>query len=502
MVAGRESGRIQPAMDSFVVIALLIRQVLAAPGTGEVASLVRNAGELLRADQPAKALVLLQRARSLDSTQVELDRLTGQCLSRLGRWVPPDAGSDWTASDDRFGRAIRENPDSMFQVAGKLADAENLSGAMRIVWNLSRSHASKTSYIKAFGDLRARQETKVSFHRDLARKAQGRGEVSEAVDQWRLAYSARPEDPVLRDMLEKAERTREATLQWYTGDLRRSLDARDEASAMEILRKARIVLPDVGFFQVAFDSLDALRRSALAAKLRRIDSLVDQGSDQSAMDAMEALVESDPQESALAVAQSALQARIHKRRQRQKLDELSRSCDLAIQNGDLGKAEAVLADLKAAGAESPSIERIRARVDSLRETDRTSGAFNEALASARQALKAGDFAAGRSSLNKALTLKPDNPLAKGLLGSIANEKTAPPAAQKTVVAVPKSDLPSTSEQDAKKAKELLLTGVAAYRSGEYDKAIEDWKQVLVLDPGCVQAQKYLANVGLKQTRLK
>lgn len=489
-------------MESFVVIALLIRQVLAAPGSGEISGLVRNAGELLRADQPAKALVLLQRARSLDSTQVELDRLTGQCLSRLGRWVPPDAGSDWTASDDRFARAIRESPDSMFQVAGQLADAENLSGAMRIVWNLSRSHTAKASYLKAFGDLRTRQETKVSFHRDLARQAHGRGAVSEAADQWRLAYSARPEDPALRDMLEKAERTRETTLQWFRDDLRRSLAARDEESAMELLRKARIVFPDVATFQTSFDSLDASRRSVRMAKLAWIDSLADQGRDQQAMDAMEALVESDPQETALVVAQSALQARIHKRRQRQKMEELTRSCDQAIQSGDLGKAEAILADLKGVGGENASIDRIRARVDSLRETDRASGAFNEALASARQALKAGDFATGRNFLAKALVLKPDNSLAKGLLASIAGEKPAAPVPQKTVAAVPKSDVPAPSEQDAKKAKELLLTGVAAYRAGEYAKAIEDWKQVLVLDPGCVQAQKYLANVGLKQKRLK
>lgn len=489
-------------MDSFVVIALLIRLLVGAPGAGEVSVLVRNAGELLQADQPAKALVLLQRARSLDSTQVELDRLSGQCLSRLGRWVPPEAGSDWTASDDRFGRAIRESPDSMFQVANKLADSENLSGAMRIVWNLSRSHAAKASYIKAFGDLRARQDMKVAFHRDLARKAQSRGEVSEVVDQWRLAYSARPEDPALRDMLEKAELTRKTTLQWFLDELRRSLAGRDEESAMDLLRKARIVFPGVRSFQTVFDSLDAVRGSVRTAKLDWINSLADQGRDQQAMEAMEALVDSDPQEAALVVAQSALQARIHKRRQRQKLDELTKSCDLAIQNGDLGKAEAVLADLKAIGGENASIERIRSRVDSLRETDRASNAFNEALASARQALKNGDFATGRNFLHKALALKPENALAKGLLGSIANEKTASPVPPKVAAALPKTDVPSRRERDVDKAKELLLAGVAAYRSGEYAKAIEDWKQVLVLDPGCVQAQKYLANVGLKQTRLK
>lgn len=489
-------------MDSFVAIALLIRQLVGASGAGEVPTLVRNAGELLKADQPAKALVLLQRARSLDSTQVELDRLSGRCLSRLGSWVPPEAGSDWTASDDRFGRAIRENPDSMFQIANKLADSENLAGAMRIVWNLSRSHAAKASYVKAFGDLRARQEMKVSFHRDLARKAQGRGEVSEAAEQWRLAYSARPDDLSLRDMVEKADLTRTTTLQWFSDDLRRFLAQRDEESAMDLLRKARIVFPGVGSFQATFDSLYAARCSTWTAKLDRINALADQGRDQQAMDAMEALVESDPQEAALVAAQGALQARIQKRRQRQKMEDLAKSCDLALQNGDLGKAEALLADLKEIGGEGAAIERIRARVDSLRETDRVSGAFNDALASARQALKSGDFATGRIFLGKALALKPDNPLAKGLLGSIANEKATAPGPTKSVASAPRSDVPSPSEQNAKKAKELLLTGVAAYRAGEYAKAIEDWKQVLVLDPGCVQAQKYLANVGLKQTRLK
>jgi tetratricopeptide (TPR) repeat protein len=273
---------------------------------------------------------------------------------------------------------------------------------------------------------------------------------------------------------------------------------------MDVLRKARIVFPGVAPFQKLFDSLDALQRASRSARLDQINTLADQGRDQEATEAMEALIETDPREPALAIAQEALHARIQKRRGRIQIAELSRSCDLAVQGGDLTKAEAVYANLKKAGADGSESDRLRQRIDSLGAASRSGNAFSTAMVSSRQALKAGDVASARAFLQKALTVQPDNIVAKGLLGSLANVRTGNGASTNglTTTNAPKSVKAPPSTEDGTRAKELLLAGVAAYRSGQYAKAVESWKQVRALDPTNIQAQKYLANVGLKQTRLK
>ena len=126
------------------------------------------------------------------------------------------------------------------------------------------------------------------------------------------------------------------------------------------------------------------------------------------------------------------------------------------------------------------------------------------MSSTRQALKAGDLAAGRNFLQKALTVQPDNVVAKGIMKSLASAASKPsqPIASKPPQVEPKAAGSGRTVQDIAKSKQLLLAGVAAYRSGEYAKAVENWKLVLAIDPDNVQAQKYLTNVGLKQTRLK
>ncbi len=50
----------------------------------EVLLLRRNAEELLRQGQPAKALVLLQKAREADSLQADIDHMMNVCRAKLG----------------------------------------------------------------------------------------------------------------------------------------------------------------------------------------------------------------------------------------------------------------------------------------------------------------------------------------------------------------------------------------------------------------------------------
>jgi tetratricopeptide (TPR) repeat protein len=464
-------------------------------GTDESGTLLRSARELLRAGHAAKAKVLLKRARSLDSNQVEIDRLVAQCQARLGNWVPDPWSSDWVPGDDRLQQAVRDKPDSLASLVQQLVLAEDLSNAVRIAGALSQSHASDTSDQKAFQALRLRQDSRIAFHRDLAMGAQGRGELGEAASQWRLAWSARPEDAALRDMVERADRTAEAAGRLFQSDLQQALAEGNGSAAMELARRGRIAFPDREPFQKVYDSLDALWRSSRERNLARITELADQGRDQEAMASMESLVEADPQDAVLVQAQNALQNRLQRRRRRALAAELVRSGDAAVQAGDLAKSEDVLADLRRIGSEGADFERLQARVDSLRGLDNNASAFAEALSAARFSLKSGDVVGARVFLQKALSLQPNHAVAKNLLASLPNSRNTKSS----------SDLAAATANTPKaqaKAKELLLAGVADYRSGEYDKAIAKWTKVLELDSTCVQARKYLTNVGLKRARLK
>lgn len=479
----------------FIAVCTLVSGSTSADEAG---SLVRGARELLRAGHAAKAKVLLKKARSLDSTQVEIDRLLAQCQARLGEWVPDPWSSEWVPGDDRLAQAVRDRPDSLAELVLRLAAAEDIAGAVRIAWALSRGHAADTTAQKTYQALRAKQDARIAFHRDLALNAQGRGELGEAATQWRLAWSARPEDAGLRDMVERAEQTAADAGRLFQSDLRQALAEGESSTAMDLARRGRIAFPDMEPFQRVYDSLDAVWRSKRDRSLARITELADQGRDQEAMASMESLVEADPQDALLVQAQNALQSRLQRRRKRALAVELVRSGEAALQGGDLAKAEDVLSDLRRIGVEGAEFDRYQARVDSLRGMDRNASAFVEAMASARASLKSGDVVGGRVFAQKALALQPNNAMAKSLLVSLSGVRSS---SGSKASAEPASVQTNTPKAQAK-ARELLLAGVADYRSGEYDQAIAKWTRVLELDSTCVQAKKYLANVGLKRSRLK
>jgi len=468
--------------------------------TDEPGSLVRGARELLRAGQPAKAKDLLKRARSLDPNQVEIDRLFAQCQARLGNWVPDPWSSEWVPGDDRLQQAVREKPDSMASQVKRLVAAEDLSNAARIAWALCQSHASDTTYQKAYQALRLRQESRIAFHRDLALNAQGRGELGEAASQWRMAWTVRPEDPGLRDMVERADQTAETAGRLFQSDLQQALSEGEGVTALDLARRGRIAFPGVDLFQKVYDSLDASWRASRDRRLARISEMADQGRDQEAMASMESLVEADPQDAVLVQAQTALQSRIQRRRRRALTVELIRSGETSILGGDLARAEDVLSDLRRVGSEGAEFDRYLARVDSLRGVDRVASAFADAMSAARLSLKSGDVVGGRVFLQKALALQPGNSVARNLLSSLSTPRATSGSSKTTNESAPGPGSNTIVAQT--KARELLLAGVADYRLGEYDKAIAKWTKVLELDSSCVQAKKYLTNVGLKRARLK
>jgi len=484
-------------MPGLLPIVGLMFQLARAPVAGEVATLVRSASELLHEGQPRKAMVLLQRARSLDSSQSEADRLMDLCRAKLGLWVSSETRADWVSTEDRLEQVARDFPDSMADVARKYQEDENLGMSVRIYWLLASSHAATPAYMNAYKDARTRQEMKVAFHLELARLAISRGLLSDASSQWRMAYSARPEDPLLREKVEASDESMRAAMAMFEKDLRGKVAVRDMNGALETLRRIRIAFPEEARFRKAQDSLQDQRRTGILKRIEEINALVDVGNEQAAMGAMEAMGEADPQEPILALAQDALQKRIQARRKKTMVDSLARAVDEAIQSGDAGKAEAVFADLQKIGMTEDLDARLRPRIDSLRSAERSANTFHEAMASARRSLARKDVNAGRAGLQKALVAKPDNPVARKILSDLSASH-ATPVESRGAPAKPFS----LDDAASQKVRNLLLSGVIAYRAGEYEKAMSQWRQALVLDPNCVQAQRYLANVGKKQARLR
>jgi tetratricopeptide (TPR) repeat protein len=463
----------------------------------DVTFLRKVAQDLIRQGQPSKALVLLQRARAMDSLQLDIDKMMNQCRAKLGGWVAPDASSDWSEVDGQMDKALRAKPDSMFKVAQGLVETDDIAGALRILLLLSRSIAANPAYLKAYTDLQDRQETKVAFHRAQAEQAMLHGQVSEALAQWRLAFATKPDDIELQRSVEKADRACQLSLLNHQAGLQHCLLGRDDMCALDVLGKARVAHPDNQRFLKVEDSLKTHRKEFLSARLRQIEAQVDSGRERDAMESMESLVSTNPGEPSLFQAQQALQDRIDRRRREIALDSISRAFDIALRNGDVQGAEAMVEDLRSRKAGGERTDRLRQRIDSVRSRERNANAVGEAMVSSRRLLGKGDTAGAKVSLRKALSLQPENALAKGLLASLN-------ASRPTVIAPkPKIDQPTTVGDDVqKRANDLVLAGVTAYRSGDYQAAMDKWKQAVVLDPNCVQAKRYLVNVGQKQARLQ
>jgi len=470
-----------------------------APPPEDVTFLRKVAQDLMRQGQPSKALVLLQRARALDSLQLDIDHMMNQCRASLGGWVAPDAGAEWSEVDGQMDRAVRDKPDSMFQVGKSLAASEDIPGALRVYLLLSRNNAANPVYLKAYTELRARQDTTVAFHRDLAEQAALRGETSECLNQWRLAFAARPDDIALQQKVERADRAYQMSLGDFRLELQRCLSDHDDLCALDVLAKARIAHPSDPGFQKMQDSLQTHRKDLFSERLRRIDAMADSGKDQEAIEAMERLNALYPGEQALALAQIALQDRIARRRLRDLVDSVTRVFNSALREGDVRGAEAMVGDLRSRGVVGDGLERLRGKIDSVHAKERNTAAFDAALSTARRLLAKGDTASARVSLRRMLALQPENSLAKGLLASLGSSRRPRASAENQEKAVKASPIDGDA---TRRVNELVLAGISAYRTGEYKDAMEKWQQALAVDPKCVQAQRYLANVGRMQARLQ
>lgn len=494
-----------------MILTLLSTLFLANSGvstdTSQALSLARGAEALLKEGLPAKALVQLQRARALDSLQEGIDRMMWQCRIKLGEWVPPDAAlqNSWTDLDSMGLDAVPvARYDSMFRAGQAIEANDDLPNALKIYSFLARKKPENKAYMKAFVDLKARQDLLVSTHLEVADGLLRRGKLTDALIECRLALFAKPNDPGLIRKVRSVELSVHESIENYRSRIARYRKDGNLDAALAAAQKALQDHPSDSVFRIGVDSLMNLKKVGLEGKLKEVERLIDAGQEATAVEILRRAMGDHPDDPTLAQTFEELRQRIEQKRQQRQLDSLGKAFDGSIAHGDPEHASSVIANLAARGSKPTTLDKMRGRVDSLRSAQQLKAAFDEDLATARKALALHDKASAKAALEQALAKRPGNTVAKGLLTSLdapAMVEKPPDANARSSVSAAKVAAPSKDQQWVRKINELVLAGIGSYRAGDYKAALDRWNEALAQDPSNIEARKYIANVKQKLARL-
>lgn len=266
------------------------------------------------------------------------------CCVAPGLSIParPRSTSSWTPAGPAWGCGSPPRPRP-----GRLCwtiVSSRLSGSVPIRWSVWRRGSSwrrisarrcgsgarwpptteRPAILDGFRDARARQEMKVAFHLDLSRRSVSRGQLGQALPaETRLAWSARPEDPLLREKVDQTRLAFERGIASLDRDLRDRLASGDLDGARATVRWIRIAAPELDSFRRIQDSLANRKREVLLARLREVDAMVDAGREREAIEAVLDLGDSDPRDSLVVSSREALGRRLEALRRRRNLDGLA-----------------------------------------------------------------------------------------------------------------------------------------------------------------------------------
>lgn len=490
------------AMMGILLSMILVATTGAVNDTDEASKLIRGAQELLKEGQPAKALVQLQRARALDSIQEGIDQLMWRCRIKMGEWVPPDAArmNAWIELEKNGLDAILPSKfDSLYQVGQDLEAKEDLGTAIRIYSFLVRKVPDRSDYVETFKVALSKQDLSVAAHLGIAEDLVRKGRLSEALVECRLALFAKPDDPALQRRVDDLESAVRVSVDNFRSRIARDIASRDPQDALDVVQQALVVHPDDSTFRRQADSLIGAKRTVVASKLEEVGRLIDAGQETRAVGVLASAMKDYPDDPIFAQTFEELKERINKKRQKAELDALSRSFEAAIARGDAGRAKSLVANMQGKGVKASTLERMGARVDSLREAQAARIVVDEGLASARKALGANDKASAKVALQQSLSKNPDNTVAKGLLEDLNKAESAPAPARPEPAA--RAAPPSKELVWMQQVNTSLLSGIASYRKGDYKAALDSWNEVVKMDPSNQEARRYIANVRQKLARL-
>jgi tetratricopeptide (TPR) repeat protein len=221
-------------------------------------------------------------------------------------------------------------------------------------------------------------------------------------------------------------------------------------------------------------------------------------------------------------------------------DSLEKQFLTSMQAGNIGLGAMQLQRMKTEFPDA-DLSTFQKQLDQQKNQFQKQRDFENLLEIARRNSQDGLIAQSKEALLNALKIQPESPVAKQMLADIQREE----ARQATVEEQRRKDLQKAEAllaagqiQSAKKvdlslsgvgkvdqevkqvqrnireaefartpekdrrAQELFLEGIAKYRVGDYEEALEKWKLVLQLNPDHDQAKKYMANVKQKLSRMQ
>lgn len=504
---------------------------------------LKDADQYMKQGQYGKALVQLQKARSLDSQQVNLDSKIRECQIRLGSWIPGQnaASMEWIEVDKlRLQEVPEKSYDSLLQVAKSLEDRENYEVALKILAYIAEKAPAKQEYAKVHQSLRLKLDKMVVNYTEVGDVFLKQGRFGEARDEFRRGLFFRPNDAYLQDRLKLVESKQGEMIATYRSQLKASLAKQDAEASLAIADRAFRDFPDDRDFRRVADSLRSLHESDRESVIQECRSLLAKGEIGSAESKLrEALVKYPGDPTVMQMQADALRA-LEQKRKAGLRDSLEKQFLASMQAGNIGLGAMQLQRMK---IEFPgaNLSILQKQLDQQKNQFQRQRDFENLLEIARRNSQDGLIAQSKEALLNALKIEPESPVAKQMLADIQKEESRQTAVEEQrrkdlqkaeallaagqIQSAKKVDLSlsgvgkvdqevkqvqrnireaefaRTPEKD-RRAQEIFLEGIAKYRVGDYEEALEKWKQVLQLNPDHDQAKKYMANVKQKLSRMQ
>jgi len=505
---------------------------------------ISSADDYMKLGQYGKALVQLQKARSLDAAQVTIDQKIRECQMRLGAWVSSEAsgGEDWIEVDKlRLDEVPATSHDSLFHVAQGLEQRENYETALRIYAFLAEHRSDRKDFGKAYKELRIKLEQMAQNHSEVGEIFLKQGRLEKAREEFTRASFFQPSNAFFPERIKQIDTKRKELLQALDARLTEVLASGDVDQALVVADHAFREFPEQERFRKVLDSLQVAHKDVLATTLQECRDLLAK-QDYAKADARlrEALVRF-PGEGEIAELQQEARSKLEASRRAAQVDSLDRSLQKAIAEGNVGLAQGLLQGMSTLGASGVNLTERTNQVNELRQKVQGQRDFENALDKSRRALRDGMLDSAKIALQQAMALNAQSPVVQQMLQDIKREESREAevevskrkdvqraeafvkagqiqSAKKVDLtltganqvdqevkqaqrAIREAEYARTPEND-KKAQDLFFQGISSYRIGDYADALQKWTLVLKLNPDHEQAQKYIANVKQKLARMK
>lgn len=504
---------------------------------------IKEANSYMQSGQYGKALVQLQKARALDSLQLKLDQKIRECQIRLGTWVPGQgaASLEWIEVDKlRLQEVPAKSYDSLLRVAKSLEERENYEVALKILAHIAEKAPNKKEYLKAHQDLRLKMDQLVVNHTEVGEVYLRQGRFGGAREEFRRALFFKPSDPYLLDRVKLIESKQAEMLSSYRSQLKMALEKKDVEASILVADRAFRDFPKELEFQRKSDSLRSLRELEMNKILTECRKSMASGQiGQAEARLREALVQF-PGEPAVVQLQLEAQQLLERSKKNARKDSLEKQFAQAMESGNVGLGNMHLQRLKSEFPEedySKEQESLNQRKGQFQKQQD----FENILESARLFMQDGLLTKAKETLQSALAMQPESPVARQMLEDLRKEESKQATvegqrrkdvqkAEALVAAgqiqsakkvdlslsgvgkvdqevkqvqrtIREAEFARTPEKD-RNAQSLFLEGIAKYRTGDYEEALGKWQEVLKLNPEHDQAKKYLVNVKQKLSRMQ